>query len=54
MGLAPDAYTAKIEGRQLLNLKMESSPSSIAFNIKANSEGDVVEGLEFNLKTLEK
>jgi hypothetical protein len=54
LGLTPGAYTAKIEGRQLLNLKMVSSPSSIAFNIKANSEGDVVEGLEFNLKTLEK
>ncbi|MBK7883951.1 MAG: hypothetical protein IPJ81_09180 [Chitinophagaceae bacterium] len=49
LGLAPGAYTARIDENQLQNLRMISYPASIPFEIKPDNEGDVVEKLEFDL-----
>ena len=48
MGLAPGKYTASIDAAQLSKLKLTSSPA-IAFNVKANKDGDVIDNLKFVL-----
>lgn len=49
--LAPGNYIARIENAQLLTLGLTASPASIPFHITGNKEGDVVDTLEFRLKT---
>jgi hypothetical protein len=49
--LAPGNYIARIENEQLLTLGLTASPASIPFRITGNKEGDVVDTLEFRLKT---
>jgi hypothetical protein len=48
MGLAPGVYTASIDEQQLKKVKMTASPA-LPFRIKANVEGDMVDGLDFVL-----
>lgn len=49
MGLAPGKYVASIDAAQLLKLKLTSS-AAVAFTVKANKEGDVIDGLKFVLR----
>ncbi len=50
VGLAPGNYTALIDAAQLSKLNMKSSPLSITFTVKANRDGDVVDGLQFTVQ----
>jgi hypothetical protein len=50
-GLAPGAYTAEISPGQLEKLHLICRPWSLPFKISAKKEGDVAEGLEFNLES---
>jgi hypothetical protein len=52
LGLPPGQYRARIDTTQLRRVNMESSPESIPFEIMSNADGDVVDGLEFVLKSL--
>ena len=47
MGLPPGNYTAAIDTVQLHKLNMGITTNNIAFSIKSNKEGDIVDGLEF-------
>ena len=50
LGLAPGSYTARLNNDQLKRLNLVASVSLLPFVIKRNPEGDVAEGLEFQLK----
>ena len=50
IGLTPGTYNVRLDSAQLRRLNMSSSPDSLNFNIKANSEGDFIEGLDFNVR----
>jgi hypothetical protein len=50
LGLPPGNYTAQIDSSQLENLGMTASPSSLAFTITIDDEGDYVDDLEFTLE----
>ncbi|MCW3120249.1 MAG: hypothetical protein JWM28_4331, partial [Chitinophagaceae bacterium] len=52
LGFAPGTYTASIDTAQLRNLNFLSSPKTLAFTVKANMEGAIVDGLEFRLRSL--
>jgi len=54
LGFAPGEYVARIDSLQLNKLDFVSEPSQINFTIKALEEGDIVDGLEFVLKSKEK
>lgn len=49
IGLSPGSYTASLNKGQLKKLKMAVSSPSIAFNIAALKDGDVVNNIEFKL-----
>ena len=51
LGLAPGKYEARVDTVQLGKIHMIASPNYHAFNIKVNREGDIVEGLDFSLKS---
>ncbi len=51
LGLAPGKYEARVDTVQLGKIHMLASPTKHAFNIKENREGDIVEGLDFSLKS---
>lgn len=51
MGLEPGEYVAYIDSTQLSNLDYTVEPKQIEFTIKALEEGDVVNGLNFVLKS---
>jgi hypothetical protein len=51
IGLVPGAYTISVDETQMEKVKMTSTASQ-SFNIVASTEGDVVQGLEFNLQSL--
>ncbi len=51
LGLAPGNYEAKIDTAQLRKIHMVASPEKHSFSIKKNPEGDIVEGLDFSLKS---
>ncbi|TFH46697.1 MAG: SPOR domain-containing protein, partial [Bacteroidia bacterium] len=51
-GVAPGNYYARIDTAQLRKLSMTSSPDSIAFTVKADLDGDYIEGLDFVLKKI--
>ena len=53
LGLAPGTYTARIDEGQLQKLNMRSS-ADISFAIKQNSDGEVVDGLQFVLQSEER
>ena len=48
MGLTPGNYVVKIDAAQLQKLSMQASPA-IPFIIKAKKEGDVADGMNFDL-----
>jgi hypothetical protein len=49
LGLAPGKYTASVDPAQLKNLKMDLINNNLPFNIKSNREGDIAEGLQFEI-----
>jgi hypothetical protein len=49
-GLAPGAYTAEISPGQVEKLHLVCHPWTLPFKILAKRDGDVAEGLEFNLE----
>lgn len=51
-GLAPGSYTARIDAGQLDKLQLNCSPEKRAFRIKVSKEGEVVDGLEFELQAI--
>ena len=51
MELAPGNYTAQIDAAQVQKLQMTASPA-ISFKIRPNKDGDVVDGLRFELQAL--
>jgi len=51
MGLPPGEYIAMVDTIQLKKLHMTSTPTSVPFTISAGRDGDVVDGLEFVLKS---
>lgn len=51
-GLKPGNYLVRIDTAQLRRLGMTSEPDSIPFTVRAGLEGDIVEGLDFNLKKI--
>jgi len=53
MGLAPGQYYARIDASQLKKLHMSVSPAFLEFTVAKGSDGDVVDGLEFEMKTTE-
>jgi hypothetical protein len=53
IGLAPGKYTAGIDTAQLKNIGMNASPA-LPLIIKADKDGDVVDGLKFILKERDK
>ena len=51
LGLAPGKYEARIDAAQLNKLHMKASPALMQFTISAGFDGDVVDGLEFVLRS---
>jgi hypothetical protein len=51
MGLSPGKYIVRIDEDQLKRINMISFPVFREIEIKKNAEGDVVEGIEFTLKS---
>jgi len=54
LGLKPGKYIARIDPEQLKKIKMTSSPELIPVDINPNRDGDIVEGLDFKLSSLNK
>jgi SPOR domain len=52
LGLNPGKYNAKVDSVQMRNIEMISQPNEIPFSIKANMDGDFLDGLEFTLEAL--
>jgi len=50
IGLAPGEYTASVDSAQLAKLQMTSSPA-LSFKISQNVVGDIVDNLEFTLRS---
>lgn len=50
VGLAPGEYTARVDAAQLAKLGMTSTPA-LSFKISQNSDGDMVNNLEFILRS---
>jgi hypothetical protein len=50
-GLAPGAYNAEVSSGQLEKLRLVCRPWTLPFKIAAKKDGDVVEGLDFNLQS---
>ncbi len=51
-GVAPGSYYASIDTAQLRKLNLSSSPDSIPFTVKADLDGDYIEGLDFVLRKI--
>ena len=51
-GVAPGSYYASIDTAQLRKLSMTASPDSIPFTVKADIDGDYIEGLDFVVKKI--
>ncbi len=50
LGLPTGSYYARVDTNQLSKLNMKSNPSSIAFSILPDIDGDIVDNLEFTLE----
>lgn len=50
LGLPPGAYTARLDPSQLDALHLTAASTVLSFSINKNKEGDVADGLEFNLR----
>lgn len=53
-GLTPGTYSVRVDTSQLRKLGMSSDPVSREFGIKPDLNGDVVDGLDFTLRTIVK
>jgi hypothetical protein len=53
IGLAPGKYSVRIDEQQLNKLQMKAKDQSLPFTIKANKDGDVVEGLKLLVSKVE-
>ena len=51
-GLKPGNYLVRVDTAQLRKLGMSSDPDSIPFAIRGGADGDIAEGLDFNLKKI--
>ena len=51
MGLAPGEYVARVDAGQLKNLNFTVDPPQRDFTIKTSVEGDIVEGIDFVLRS---
>jgi hypothetical protein len=51
LGLAPGKYTVMIDTAQLRKLNMTAEPASRSFEVKSGTEGDVINGLNFTVRT---
>lgn len=51
LGLKPGSYIARIDPVQMSKLNMTATPSVIPFIIKKGLEGDVVDGMEFVIRS---
>jgi hypothetical protein len=51
IGLSPGTYHIKIDENQLSRLNMFSTPAASDFTIRINSDGDIVENLDFTIQT---
>ncbi len=49
LGLQPGTYTARVDSIQLTRLGLKSEPAVRSFTIKADEEGDIVDGIDFVL-----
>lgn len=53
LGLKPGKYIIRVDEEQLNKLNYQSTPAVYQIDIKISAEGDIVEGLEFKLKSLQ-
>src|SRR5665647_10512 len=51
LGLAPGDYEVKIDSAQLKKLHLLATPEKKAITIKQNRDGEIVEGIDFTLKS---
>ena len=51
LGLGPGDYEVKIDSAQLKKLNLLSDPEKQTINIKSSVDGDVVEGIDFTLRS---
>jgi cell division protein FtsN len=51
LGLGPGDYDVKIDSAQLRKLNLLSTPEKQSINIKSTIDGDVVEGIDFTLRS---
>jgi cell division protein FtsN len=51
MGLAPGNYEVKVDSTQLKKLHLLATPEKKTITIKKNRDGDIVEGIDFSLKS---
>ncbi|MVT41935.1 hypothetical protein GO495_15195 [Chitinophaga oryziterrae] len=49
MGLTPGSYTVRLDSSQLLRLRLSASTTVIPFHIICSNDGDMVDGLDFQL-----
>ena len=52
LGLKPGKYTVRIDPAQLAKLKIMSTPEFLPLTISGSIDGDIIDGLDFRLKTL--
>jgi len=52
MELPPGSYIASVDATQLQKLQMTAS-IALSFNIRSNKDGDVADGLQFNLQRVQ-
>jgi hypothetical protein len=51
LGLKPGKYIARIDPSQMVKINMHATPEGIPFEIHSGTEGDVVDGLEFIVRS---
>ncbi len=54
LGLSPGKYVARVDSIQLRNLGLTAEPPEIDFTIKSKIDGDIVDGIDFTLLSLQK
>lgn len=53
LGLAPGDYIARPDSSQIRKLGLRSEPSSVSFTVKPGTEGDIIDNLDFILKSVQ-
>lgn len=53
LGLKPGKYTVRVDEEQLNKLNYQSFPAAHQIEIKISEEGDIIEGLDFKLKSIQ-